>query len=47
LAQEGEFIDVVEMTIPEIKKYITQEDIQSPGGFLFGVYWFLANKYSK
>jgi len=44
---EGEMIDVVEMTIPEIEKYLTQELVASPGGFLFAVNWFLAKRASK
>ncbi|EFA01723.1 uridine diphosphate glucose pyrophosphatase NUDT14 [Tribolium castaneum] len=39
-----EIIDVVEMTVPEVKKYITQDKIPSPPSFLFAVYWFLLNK---
>jgi hypothetical protein len=36
---------VVEMTIPEIKEFIKQDGgVPSPGGFLFAVMWFLANK---
>lgn len=41
---EDENIEVIEMTIPEIKKYISQNSILSPGSFLFGIYWFLYNK---
>lgn len=44
LASEGEFIDVVEMTIPEVRKFMSQEVVLSPGGLLFGLMWFLANK---
>jgi len=41
---EGEFIDVVELSIPEIKSYVTQACVKSPSSFLFGMMWFLANK---
>ncbi|XP_060520110.1 uridine diphosphate glucose pyrophosphatase NUDT14-like [Cylas formicarius] len=42
---EDEIIEVVEYTIDEIKKYVTQKDvINSPPSFLFGIYWFLLNK---
>ena len=44
LAEEGEFIDVIEMSIPESKLYATQDQINSPGTFLFGLYWFYLNK---
>ncbi|KAJ8914383.1 hypothetical protein NQ315_017473 [Exocentrus adspersus] len=41
---EDEIIEVVEMTIDEVKKYIDQDYIKSPPSFLFGIYWFLCNK---
>jgi len=41
---EGEFIEVVEMTIPEMQKYTQNEEVASPAGFLFGMTWFLTNK---
>lgn len=41
---EDEVIDVVEMNILDIKKYIAQEHILSPPSFLFGIYWFLHMK---
>lgn len=47
LAHEGEFIDVVEMTIPELKKFIEQDSVPSPGGFLFAILWFFNNKAPK
>lgn len=40
----GENIEVVHMTIPEMKNYISQDVVVSPGTFLMGVYWFLYNK---
>ncbi|KAJ3659251.1 hypothetical protein Zmor_010952 [Zophobas morio] len=39
-----EIIDVVEMTLPEVKKYIEQDKIPSPPSFLFAIYWFFVNK---
>jgi len=47
LEDEGELIDVVEMTIPQMQEYITQDQVPSPGGFLYGMYWFLAHKAPK
>jgi len=47
LPLEGEFIEVVEMTIPELKEFINQDIVPSPGGFLFAMMWFLANKAPK
>ncbi|XP_045480655.1 uridine diphosphate glucose pyrophosphatase NUDT14-like [Harmonia axyridis] len=41
---DDEFIEIVEMTIPEIRKYISGTNIMSPPSFLFGIYWFLVNK---
>lgn len=41
---EDEIIDIVEMTVDEIKKYVSQSNIKSPPSFLFGIYWFLLNK---
>ncbi|ENN79735.1 uridine diphosphate glucose pyrophosphatase NUDT14 [Dendroctonus ponderosae] len=45
---DDELIDVVEMTVAEVKDYVTQRDVvNSPPSFLFGIYWFLLNKSSK
>jgi len=44
LADEGELIQVVEMTIPELRDYIGKGSVISPGGFLYAVMWFLMNK---
>lgn len=41
---EGEVIEIVELSIPEIKDYIKSKEVQSPASFLFGVSWFLLNK---
>ena len=42
--EEGEFIEIVEMTIPEAKKYISKGVVLSPSGFLYGLLWFFQNK---
>lgn len=47
LADEGEMIEVVEMSIPEVRQYLNQSDVNSPGGLLFGLMWFLNNKAPK
>lgn len=44
VAEEGEFIDVVEMGVEEVKSYLGQERVNSPAGFLFAVQWFLLNR---
>ncbi|XP_012216559.1 uridine diphosphate glucose pyrophosphatase NUDT14-like [Linepithema humile] len=41
---EGEVIEVVEMSIPELKDYMKSKEIQSPSSFLFGISWFFLNK---
>ncbi|GAB6021102.1 hypothetical protein CHUAL_003735 [Chamberlinius hualienensis] len=43
---EGEMIDVVEMSIAELREYVKQDEVASPGGFLYLAYWFFANKAS-
>lgn len=44
---DEELIDVVEMSVPEARAYIAQEEVRSPGGFLAALHWFLANKADK
>merc|ERR1712150_120971 len=44
LEEENEMIEVVEMSIDEFRKYLNQEELQTDGAKLHGVYWFLANK---
>ncbi|XP_011878165.1 PREDICTED: uridine diphosphate glucose pyrophosphatase-like [Vollenhovia emeryi] len=41
---EGEVIEVVELSVPELKDYTRSKEIQSPSSFLYGVSWFLLNK---
>lgn len=40
-----ELIDVVEMTVPQMEKYVNNNHILSPPSFLFGIYWFLHKKW--
>lgn len=47
LVDEGEVIEVVEMTIPQVEAYVDAPDNLSPPGFLFGLLWFLRNKAPK
>lgn len=44
LAAEGESIEVVEMTVDEVKKLLASGDVASPASFIFAVLWFLHNK---
>lgn len=37
-------VEIVEMSVPEIRKYAAQENIKSPQNVLFGIYWFLYSK---
>ncbi|XP_023015224.1 uridine diphosphate glucose pyrophosphatase NUDT14 [Leptinotarsa decemlineata] len=39
-----EIIDVVEMNVDEVKKYVSQANVKSPPSFMFALYWFLYNK---
>lgn len=41
---DDEIIEVVEMTVPNIKKYVSQNHVLSPPSFLFNIHWFLHNK---
>lgn len=44
---EDEIIEVIEMTVHEVKKYISQNHIKSPPSFMFAIYWFLYNKMKE
>lgn len=39
-----EIIEVVELTVPEMQKYL-EENINYPPHLAFGFYWFMGNKY--
>lgn len=41
---DDEIIDVVYLSIPELKSYVQSPDIASPSECLHGIYWFLFNK---
>ncbi|XP_017785238.1 PREDICTED: uridine diphosphate glucose pyrophosphatase-like isoform X2 [Nicrophorus vespilloides] len=41
---EDEIIDVIEMSVPEIREFMKKEHILSPPSFLYAMQWFLANK---
>lgn len=42
---DDEIIEVVEMKVNEALEYFLQDNVKSPANVLFGVYWFLENKY--
>lgn len=45
LVHEGEDIEVVEYTIPQIRNIVTQSKVlNGSSSFLFGLMWFLTNK---
>ena len=46
VAEEGELIKVVEMTVEEAKDYLKKEEVNSPIGLLYGLQWYLSNKIS-
>ncbi|KAF5301149.1 hypothetical protein FQA39_LY10827 [Lamprigera yunnana] len=44
---DKELVEIVEMSMAEIKEYIAKSDVQSPPGFMYGLYWFLLHKATK
>lgn len=44
---DGELIEIVEMSLLETKKYMEEDNINSPPGFLAGLFWFFINKNPK
>lgn len=41
---DDEVIETVEMSVEDVKKYITEGHVRSPPNFMFSMYWFLHNK---
>ena len=44
LAEEGEMIKVVEMSVEQVKDYLKQESVNSPIGLLYGLQWYMNNR---
>lgn len=44
---DDEVIEVAEMTVEGLKKYLEQDHILSPPSFMFSMYWFLYNKVKE
>jgi hypothetical protein len=44
VASEGEMIEVVELSVAEVKTYLQEPDVNSPTFTLYGLQWFLLNK---
>ena len=47
LAEEGELTEVVEVPVSEVKEMITEPSLNSPTFTMYGIYWFLMNKYNR
>lgn len=46
--EEGENIEVVEMSVKDVIEYAMNKDyVSSPVNFMYALYWFLYNKYDK
>jgi UDP-sugar diphosphatase len=44
LAHEGEFIEVIELSVDEVKTFVDSKNVKCPPWTLYGVMWFLTNK---
>ena len=44
VAAEGEMIEVVELSLDEVKEYLKMPNVNSPASTLHGLQWFLLNK---
>lgn len=44
LAEEGELIEVAEVSVPEVKKLMKSSKVNIPTFTMYGLYWFLLNK---
>lgn len=44
LEEEGEMIDVVEMSVEEARSFLRKQTLNSSPLTLYGLYWFLANR---
>ncbi|XP_070181971.1 uridine diphosphate glucose pyrophosphatase NUDT14-like isoform X1 [Littorina saxatilis] len=47
LEEEGELIEVVDMTVVEGRQLILDESVNRPVGMLFALQWFFANKWPR
>ena len=44
VVEDGEMVEVVEMSIEEVKAYLQKEEVNCPTFTLYGLQWFLSNK---
>jgi len=44
LPEEGELIEVTELSVPEVKQIMNQEHVRIPTFTMYALYWFLMNK---
>ena len=47
LVEEGEMIQVVEMTVEEARELLTRDSVRSPVGLMYGVSWYLQNRLDR
>ncbi len=47
LAEEGEMIEVVEMSPAEIRAYMMKPKVNSPPWTLYAFMWFFSHKYKE
>ena len=44
---EGELIEVIEMSIEDVKGYLDRKEVNCPTFTLYGLQWFLAKKANR
>ena len=47
LEEEGEMIQVVELTVEEVEELLRRDTVDSPVGLLYGVTWYLQNRLHR
>ena len=47
VASDGEMIEVVELSVEDARAMLLQQHVQAPGGLMFALMWFLANKVNN
>ena len=47
LEEEGEMIQVVELTVEEVEELLRKDSVTSPVGLLYGVTWYLQNRLQR
>ena len=44
LAEEGELIEVEEMTVADVREMVARKEVNVSASALYGIMWFLLNK---